>query len=70
MDIRIYDMAIQRYREDFRRGEAGQRLDEALGARTARVRLAAALTALAARLNPAVALPRQEQVSLTPADQA
>jgi hypothetical protein len=56
----VYDLAIARHREDIARGEAAQRRAEALGARPARARLAAALLALAARLDPVGALAAPE----------
>ncbi len=47
----VYDMAIERHTEVIARGEASQRQPSLPGSQTARARIAAALVALAARLD-------------------
>ena len=49
----VYRVAIDQHQERVARGQAAQRLAEALGVRPLRVRVAAALAAVAARLDPA-----------------
>ena len=50
----IYDLAIYRHHEDTARGEAAQQVASQLSGRPVRNRLAAALVALATRLDPAL----------------
>lgn len=66
----VYQLATERHREDIRRGAAAQQLAETLGARPARARVAAALAALAARLDPGTAHLRRDGAVLAAANQA
>ena len=55
----VYRVAVDRHRERVARGQEAQQVAETLGVRPLRVRVAAALTAGAARLDPAVIGPRR-----------
>jgi hypothetical protein len=63
----IFDqLVLARHREDLARGEAERRLTALSGPRPVRARLAAALAALAARLDPARHAPRRDVATFTP----
>jgi hypothetical protein len=62
----LYQLTLDRHREDIAHGEAAQRLNAALGSRPVRARLATALNALARRLDPARSVSRQEEAQLVP----
>ncbi len=60
----LYDLALTLHTERVARGAAAQHHAAILGAHPVRTRLAAALAALAARLDPAVAPAPQQIVPL------
>ncbi len=60
----LYDLALTLHTERVARGAAAQHHAATLGAHPVRTRLAAALAALAARLDPAVAPAPQQIVPL------
>ena len=62
----VYQIIIDRHRENVARGEAAQRLDDALGARPVRTRLAGALATLARHLDPAPRTARPDGAELAP----
>ena len=65
----VYQMAIERHNEDMARGEAARQLADLPQRQSVRARLANALVALAARLDPAASAARQPMAaaSATPA---
>jgi hypothetical protein len=66
----VYDMAIERHREDICRGTAAQRVASQHRGQAPRARLAAALVALAARLDATATLAQREDTALTPVNPA